>query len=247
MREVLRVRRATLGQRHLVGAPGALDRHARRRSCGPVQPFGVRSTIIGQRGRAAEAALARVGLDRGDLVERLVERRGQLLVHVGRVVARRPAAAGGRSPSSSAQQLVLAGSGRAPSGSRSCSRSGAGSAAPRRRAPGSGTCSSASSRRAARSRPRRRRRRRRRAGRGCRTPRRRRGPASSRARRPRGSSRASPAPTWLGIPPGNENCRNSLRIPSLVPRRSPGRARCRCPRGRCSRPSPGPPCPGPQT
>ena len=48
----------------------------------------------------------------------------------------------------------------------------------------------------------------------CRTPRRRRAPASSPARRLRESSPASPAPTWLGMPPGNENCLNSRFMPS---------------------------------
>ena len=42
-------------------------------SRGPVQPFGVRSTIIGQRGPLAGVAGARRLLDRMDLVERFVE------------------------------------------------------------------------------------------------------------------------------------------------------------------------------
>ena len=62
-----------------------------------------------------------------------------------------------------------AASARAPSGWRSCSRSGGGSAGRRRPWPDSGTCSSATTSRAARSPPRRRRRRRRRAGPGCRS------------------------------------------------------------------------------
>jgi hypothetical protein len=55
-------------------------------SFGPVQPFGVRSTIIGQRGRPIARPRARA-LDRGDLVEHLVERGGHQLVHRRRVVA----------------------------------------------------------------------------------------------------------------------------------------------------------------
>ena len=38
--------------------------------------------------------------------------------------------------------------------------------------------------------------------------------ARSRARRPRGSSPGVSGATWLGIPPGNENWRNSRRSPS---------------------------------
>ena len=53
---------------------------------GPVQPFGVRSTIIGQRGRRL-ATLARRVLDAGDLVERLVERARERLVHDRGIVA----------------------------------------------------------------------------------------------------------------------------------------------------------------
>ena len=46
-------------------------------SFGPVQPFGVRSTIIGQVGRDAHAFLTRGALDLADLVEHLVERRSE--------------------------------------------------------------------------------------------------------------------------------------------------------------------------
>ena len=56
-------------------------------SCGPVQPLGVTSTIIGQRGRSTRPSSACGGLDRGDLVDHLVERRGHLLVHRRGVVA----------------------------------------------------------------------------------------------------------------------------------------------------------------
>ena len=56
-------------------------------SFGPVQPFGVRRTIIGQRGRSAIAVVAGAALDLGDLVERAVELGGERLVHRLRVVA----------------------------------------------------------------------------------------------------------------------------------------------------------------
>ena len=56
------------GSRARPAAPGASARCPRScrpsTSFGPVQPFGVRSTIIGQRGRCACAARARLGLDR---------------------------------------------------------------------------------------------------------------------------------------------------------------------------------------
>ena len=56
--ELRQVRRvvAHLGQRHLVRAPGALD-GAPSTTFGPVQPFGVRSTIIGQTGRRGSPPL----------------------------------------------------------------------------------------------------------------------------------------------------------------------------------------------
>ena len=51
-------------------------------SFGPVQPLGLRSTIIGQRGRSA-LPLARASLlDRADLRDGLVQGRGHLLVHL---------------------------------------------------------------------------------------------------------------------------------------------------------------------
>ena len=45
-----------------------------------------------------------------------------------------------------------------------------------------------------------------------------RGSARSRARRPRGSSPGVSGATWLGMPPGNENWRNSARRPSSLRR-----------------------------
>ena len=171
------------------GGRGRCPRPARRRPpSGPVQPFGVRSTIAGQRGRAGLAAdRARASWIARIARVALVERDGEVAVDVARVgagdevalvaVAReqrgdllvgRPAEHG------RAGDLVLvqvqdrqhgAVAGRVEEPRR-----------PSRSPP------------AAPSRPRRRRSRRRRAGRGCRRRRRRRGPARSRARRPRGSS-----------------------------------------------------------
>ena len=181
-------------------------------SAGPVQPFGVRSTIIGHAARSV-AVVAALSLDRAISSSASSSAAAKRRVHARRLVARdeqRPVAVA----LAAARRARPRGCARARSGSRSCSRSGAGSAARRRRAAGSGTCSSASSPRAGRSRPRRRRRRSRRAGRGCRTPRRRRATARSRARRPRGSSPGVSGATWLGIPPGNENWRKSRRSPA---------------------------------
>jgi hypothetical protein len=44
--------------------------------------LGVRSTIIGHRGRSALAALRRLALDRADLADDGVERGGHLLMHL---------------------------------------------------------------------------------------------------------------------------------------------------------------------
>ena len=49
---------------------------------GPVQPLGVRRTIIGQRGRSAEPVRAGVALDAADLGDHAVQRRGHELVHL---------------------------------------------------------------------------------------------------------------------------------------------------------------------
>ena len=56
-------------------------------SRGPVQPFGVRRISIGQRAAVDRAALARGSLNRIDAVERLVQRRGEPLVHSRRFLA----------------------------------------------------------------------------------------------------------------------------------------------------------------
>ena len=57
-------------------------------SFGPVQPFGVRSTIIGHAAACDPPAPARVLDRRGSRVEHMVEGRRELLVHDARVVAR---------------------------------------------------------------------------------------------------------------------------------------------------------------
>ena len=57
-------------------------------SFGPVQPFGVRRTIIGQRGRSARLAVSRaLRWIARDLVERVVERGGEALVDGRRILA----------------------------------------------------------------------------------------------------------------------------------------------------------------
>ena len=90
-------------------------------SLGPVQPFGVRSTIIGQRGRSVTpSSRARRWISRISSSDR-VQGRGELLVDVGGIVALDVV---GRVAVALHQrrQLLGAGSGRAPSGWRSCSR-----------------------------------------------------------------------------------------------------------------------------
>ncbi len=183
---------------------------------GPVQPFG-RAQHDHRPARAlADAVLARLASGAARIsAYAVVERGGERLVDRLGLVAGDEAAAGGRSPRAVAAARRRR-SAPAPSGSRSSSRSGAGSAARRRRWPDRGTCSRASSPPAGRSPPRRRRSRTPRAGRGCRARRRRRAPASSRARRPRGSSPGVSGATWLGTPPGNENWRNSCCMPAVV-------------------------------
>ena len=71
--------------RAAAAAPGGRARcprpAGRRPPSGPVQPFGVRSTIIGHRGRSAAPPVAGRALDLGDLVEDRVQGGGQQLVH----------------------------------------------------------------------------------------------------------------------------------------------------------------------
>ncbi len=56
-------------------------------SFGPVQPLGLRSTIIGHRGQTSFSPARAAFCDRRDLVEYPVERRRHQLVHPRRVVA----------------------------------------------------------------------------------------------------------------------------------------------------------------
>ena len=56
-------------------------------SFGPVQPFGERSTIIGQRGRAVSPVERACCLMRTNLEDALLQRRGHFLMHRRRVVA----------------------------------------------------------------------------------------------------------------------------------------------------------------
>ncbi len=82
--------RADLGERHLVRAQRALDWAARRPPSGRSSPSAcaARSSASAAGRRSSRRALARRGpLDRRDLVEHLVERRGHQLVHRRRVVA----------------------------------------------------------------------------------------------------------------------------------------------------------------
>ena len=132
---------ARVSPRAATAAPDAsascLRPACRRLRSGPVQPFGVCSTSIGQRGRSLEAVACarRVWISRMRsmmrssvrAIARCVASLARLLVDEERLVAVAAAAA------ASALRAECA---RAPSGSRSCSRSNAGSAAPRHRAPG---------------------------------------------------------------------------------------------------------------
>ena len=70
------------------GPASSPRRAGRRTSLGPVQPLGVRSTSMGQRGRFASPLLRAVPLDALDLTDGPVQRRSHLLVHLP--WARRP-------------------------------------------------------------------------------------------------------------------------------------------------------------
>ena len=146
-----------LGERHLMRAPGALDRlavddvrtgpalrrlqHEHR----PARPLA-----------NAPPAARRVWISRMRAIDAIERVRHRAVHRPGDRLRDRRRAARSRSPLSSCVSS-RAECARARSGSRSCSRSDAGSAAPRHRAPGSGTCSSASWSRAGRSPLRRRR------------------------------------------------------------------------------------------
>ena len=117
------------------GTATSLRPACRRPPSGPVQPFGVRSTIIGQRARVGRRSRRRVVLNRADLVERPGRAWRPSLVH----------RFGGSSPSTKYGLVAVSPkacsarpreSGRGRSDPRSCSRSGAGSAERRRRCAG---------------------------------------------------------------------------------------------------------------
>ena len=134
MREVLGIARAD--RRAAPGARGTCLRSAAPSTiAGPVQPFGVASTIIGQRGRDVLRRLARAlsGCSRISATTR------SSVVAISACIDRGIVALDEvRLPAVAAQQLLAApraGCAPAPSGWRSCSRSDAGSAAPRRRSP----------------------------------------------------------------------------------------------------------------
>ena len=88
--------RTPASRRAPAGAPGCRGRwraepgvratirwsSCRRCSPGPVQPLGVRKTIIGQRA-GSSSPVAALRLDLGDLVEHRVEQRGERAVRVG--------------------------------------------------------------------------------------------------------------------------------------------------------------------
>ena len=138
-RELIRIRRER--RRAAPDVTGTFPRSACRSiSAGPVQPFGVRSTISGHRGRSMHAVVA----VRASWIARIrswlsSSAAASRLVHVRADRCRRRC--GPRSPRPRATTAGRArASGPARSGRRSCSRSDGGSAAPRRRAPGSGSC-----------------------------------------------------------------------------------------------------------
>ena len=70
----------------------------RRRPSGPVQPFGVRRTITGQRGRSPAPCSRASTLEPPDLGVGLVQRGGERLMHERRARRRRRRSDGGRSP-----------------------------------------------------------------------------------------------------------------------------------------------------
>ena len=237
--------RATLGERHLVRAPGALDRQAVDRPSGPVQPLGVRSTIIGQRGRSRVAARgARVAGSRAISSSTASSVAGHAPGASASGRRRRRSAARSRSRASSVAQLVARDAGEhgrvgdlvavevqdRQHRAVACRVEELVRVPARGQRPGLGLAVADD------------------AGdeqvgvveRGAVGVRR----ARSRARRPRGSSRASPARRGWGCRRGTRTAGTAAACPPR-PARRPGRPRCRCPRGRCWRRAPGPPWPGP--
>ena len=149
-----------------------------------------------------DAALPRICPDAPNVRHDGIERRRHLPGASSSAHGLRRSTARSRSPPATSR-VHPSGCARGSTGSRSCSRSGAGSAARSRRSPGSGTCCRANRSRADRSRLRRRRRHRRRSGSDCRTLHRMRATARSQARRLRGSTQASPARRGSGCHPGS--------------------------------------------
>ena len=211
-----RRRSARRGQRHLVGAERALDLLAvDDRRAGPALRRAQHDHRPGRRRRRRRVAAAR-----GPLLDRRRSGRGRCRASsaiawctVRRVVAgddvRVVAVA-----AQQLEQLVLGDAGQQRRVGDLVLVEVRGSAAPRRRAPGRGTCRSASSSASgpvsASPSPTTQNDRR---GRGCRAPRRTRAAASSRARRPRGTSPGVSGAQWLGTPPGKENWRKNAAIP----------------------------------
>ena len=210
--EVLRIRRR-IRERHLMRAESALDLlsvdelRARSILWASAARSSANAAVLLRRARAHRRWISRISLDDP------IQRRGHRLVHRHR--ARRPR-----------RNTVVQ-----PQPRSNCSSSSRAMRAEHRgigdlvavqmqnrqyRAVGrrdSGTCWNATTWPAVRSRPRRRRSRRPRSARDCRIRRRRHGSANSRAHRPRGSIPGISGETWLGMPPGNENCVNSRFSP----------------------------------
>ena len=147
--------RRRIGERHLVRSERALRPAGRRRSSARSIPSAWQDDHRPAWARTRRRP-PRAPLDRPDLGDHLVQRRGHQRVHASpdRRLRRRTAPSRSRSATDAARR---AGCARGRSGWRSCIRSDAGSAAPRHRRPGSGTCSSATRWRAGRSPLRRRR------------------------------------------------------------------------------------------
>ena len=209
-------------------APRALDREAVDLLRRPVQPLGVRSTIIGHRGRADEPRID------ASSVERVVERRRERLVHRLRLAPldeERPVAV----PVEEREELLLRDPGehgrvrdlvavRCRIGSTAPSRRGLRNLLPCHPVASGPVSASPSPTTHATTR----------SGLSNAAPCAWR--ARSRARRPRGSSRASRARRGSGSRPGTRTAGRACAAPPRRGRRA-SRARCTCPRGTRSRPS----------
>ena len=120
-------------ERDLMRAEGAFDLHAVRPLSGRSSLWAIRGRSSGHSGRFGESVLARVFLDRLDLFDDGIERRGHGLVHRLGIVSRHEVG-----PIAVAlqqfRQFTRAGCAPAPWVRRSCSRSNGESEAPRHRA-----------------------------------------------------------------------------------------------------------------